>query len=376
MKIVFDAYWWGGGPPSLRHVSREIILAWQRCFPADDVIVVTRRRHHVPARADRPNATLIHETSIWPQGLAARTAIGRIARAHKADAVITHNFAPRLPGGTSAIYLHDVLFVTNPEWFTPLERGYFSLMTRWIGSADVVLTSSAAEGERIAANTRARRVVPVGLGLSTELQHEDQFDADPSLTRGHFMLTVGRLNVRKNLERTILAALDTGIIRPQFPLIVVGSPDGKASPRTARVAEAVLDGTVVFTGFVPESRLRWLYENTALFVCLSLGEGYGMPPVEAAVFGAPVLASDLAVFHENLGDLARYVDPGDIGAITDAMRRQLVAAPGQWDIPGDSGHHPTAAAQRLQLLQQHHNWSSTVNAMRSALVNTPAVVTR
>jgi glycosyltransferase involved in cell wall biosynthesis len=295
MRIIFDAYWWVHGPPSLRHALREIVLAWHNGYPDDELTLVARSRDAVEASWEVPLGIELEFSSHWPQAFLATHAVARYAAATHADAVLTHNFAAKVPC-VSAIYLHDVLFRTNPEWFTPLERLYFSLMTRWVRRADIVFTSSKTEASRIERESEARLVLPVGLGLSTELtSRRAQVEPDDSLRPGSYLLTVGRLNARKNLERTIVAALESG---------------------------------------------------------LSLGEGFGMPPVEAAHFGAPILVSDLPVFHENLGERAAYVDPTDITAIAAAMRK-AVSAPGQHDA---------------EELAAQHDWSATVTAMRSAIV--------
>jgi glycosyltransferase involved in cell wall biosynthesis len=351
MRIVFDAYWWSEGPPSLRHVEREIILAWHRCFPGDEQVLVTR----AGTRADDlPDHCAVSETALWPQAFAATRAVAHAARVHHADAVITHNFAARPRHAVSTVYLHDVLFLTNPEWFTPLERAYFSLMPRWVDRADVVFASSRSEAARIRTSSDAHGVLPVGLGLSTELTDAHEEDPQPGLVPREFVLTVGRLNVRKNLELSILAALDTGLLGPARPLVVVGAPDGRAGDFDPAITRAVEAGSVVFTGFVSEARLRWLYRNTALFVCLPLGEGFGMPPVEAAYFGAPVLVSDLDVFHENLGESAHFVDPFDRHAISNALTEAI--------------SHPEREDHALELKAQH-DWATTVHSMRAAIVD-------
>ncbi|WP_349899808.1 glycosyltransferase family 4 protein [Parafrigoribacterium soli] len=359
MRVVFDAFWWGGGPPSLRHVLREIVFAWHDRFPEDDLMLVTRKQHDV---SDVPAGIGVCESTLWPQALLATRAVAHAARRWNADVVVTHNFAAKVPNATSAVYLHDVLFTTNPEWFTPLERTYFSLMPRLASHADVVFTSSNSESARIRSHSHAKQVIPVGLGLSSELIDPTiEEDPDPRLVPGEYLLAVGRLNVRKNLDRTILSALGTGRVDAKLPLVVAGSADGKADTLDVRVQNAIESGAVVFTGFVSEARLRWLYRNTKLFLFLSLGEGFGMPPVEAAYFGARVLVSDLAVFHESLGRMARYVDPTDPRAVTAAISDALRGT-----------GYPRVPAGAVEQLSARHDWRTIVCDMRGAL--TPLAV--
>ena len=353
VKVVLDAFWWAAGPPSLRHVLREIVFAWSTEFPDDQLVLVARRGADT---TDAPPGVIIERSALWPQALLATHAVARAAGKHRANLVLSHNFAARTPRNCrSAIYLHDVLFTTNPEWFTPVERAYFSRMVRYAPRADVVFTSSETEARRIREYTHAHRVVAIGLGLSKELLAASS-DRDPRLTPGSFVLTVGRLNVRKNLGTVLRAALASGELSIDRPLVVVGAPDGRAADLDDDTARAIADGRVLFTGFVSEARLRWYYESTALFICLSLGEGFGMPPVEAAALGAPVLVSDLPVFRETLGADARYVDPSDVAAIAAAVTSILRSD--EW-MPRRA--RPALAAR--------HDWSTTVTALRAEITS-------
>jgi glycosyltransferase involved in cell wall biosynthesis len=348
MKIVFDAYWWRSGPTSLRHVLREIVLAWTRIHPQDELALVVRRRD-VDLIDDVPEGITVVGSRWRPQALLAGRATETARRRLGYDVVVTQNFAAR-SRGRSAVYLHDVLFITDPGWFSRIERLYFSFMPRWVDRADIVFSSSAAEGRRIKAHTRARRVVPVGLGLSTELVGPTTTEPVEGLVPGRFLLTVGRLNSRKNLGRTVRAALEGGAATPDRPIVVVGAGDPEHLAADPAFEEALANGALRITGHVSDAQLRWLYGSTALFVFLSLGEGFGMPPVEARHFGAPVLASDLPVFRENLANEAAYTDPLDEHAIAGAMRDLL-----------------TGQDDRSSRMEARHDWAATVIAMRAAL---------
>ena len=351
MRVVFDAYWWVSGPPSLRHVLREIVLAWSSLYPADELTLVVRKAHLREAAKDAPHDARLEPSTLCPQALCAAVTVPAVAAARSADLVITHNFAAATPA-LSAVYLHDALFATNPEWFTRLERRYFSLMLRWIRRADIVLTSSESEAHRITEVTGVRAHA-VGLGLSTELTAESgAWEPDPGLRAGRFVLSVGRLNARKNLSSVIAGALATGRVTAACPLVIVGSADGRSAPLSAQARAGVASGAVRFTGHISEDRLRWYYGNCAMFVYLSLGEGFGMPPVEAAYFSAPTLVSDLPVFHETLGGYARYVDPTDVAAIAVAITRGI----------RDADEHPPPRGTRAS----RHDWEKTVRAIRDA----------
>jgi glycosyltransferase involved in cell wall biosynthesis len=138
-----------------------------------------------------------------------------------------------------------------------------------------------------------------------------------------FVLVVGRLNVRKNLAVAIEAALASGRVDSRNPMVIIGEPDGRPATFPERVKSAIADGSVRFTGFVSSSQLAWAYRRTSAFVLPSRDEGFGIPAIEALAFGAPVVASDIEVFRELLGDRAVFADPDDPQAMAEAMRTVL-----------------------------------------------------
>jgi glycosyltransferase involved in cell wall biosynthesis len=90
---------------------------------------------------------------------------------------------------------------------------------------------------------------------------------------------------------------------------------GKIDKNYARIKklaeERDLSESVIFTGFVDDSKLRWLYENTAAYVFPSLSEGFGLPGLEAMAHGAPVASSNATCLPEIYGGAAHYFDPYD-----------------------------------------------------------------
>jgi glycosyltransferase involved in cell wall biosynthesis len=71
---------------------------------------------------------------------------------------------------------------------------------------------------------------------------------------------------------------------------------------------------------ISDEMLDWLYQNSTALIAASFAEGYGLPLIEAARHGCPVLARDIPVFREVAGDFAEYFDPNsssDLCAIID-----------------------------------------------------------
>lgn len=150
----------------------------------------------------------------------------------------------------------------------------------------------------------------------------DPPEAAPELEHKQFIMYVGRPQPHKNLDRLVEAF---GSLRQEFPglrLVLAGKKDVLYKRLERQTAENGITN-VLFTGFVSEGQLRWLYENTAAYVFPSLSEGFGLPGLEAMVHGAPVLSSNATCLPEIYQDGALYFDPLDVGDIADKIRTIL-----------------------------------------------------
>jgi glycosyltransferase involved in cell wall biosynthesis len=343
LNVLFDGFWWHSGPPSGRTVLREIVRAWRREFP-DDALTLALPRRDVPV-ADVPPGVDVIATTFHLHPLVNGVELSRLS--HGFDLVVAQNFAPL--SGRSAVFIHDALFKSHPGWFTRAERLYLAPLAAMARHANVVLTSSKAEAARIRQHLpKLGPVVPTGLGLSTELAIAmSEEPVDLGLQRGRFLLSVGRLNIRKNLDRMIAAAIDSGVVSNDCPLIIVGRHDG----RTEHAVEAPA-GAVRFVGHRSNAQLRWLYENCALFLFLSLDEGFGLPPVEAHEFGAPVIVSDIPATRESLGGMngVTFVNPLNKGQLSEQIASKISG-----DRVSKTPTDPAAA------------WNECVRTIRSSL---------
>jgi glycosyltransferase involved in cell wall biosynthesis len=109
-------------------------------------------------------------------------------------------------------------------------------------------------------------------------------------------------------------------------LVIAGAWDARY-PEPRQRAEALgLADRVGFLGPVPEADLPDLYAGAELFVFPSLYEGFGLPVLEAMACGVPVVCSQASSLPEVAGDAAVQVDPLDVAALADAIRRVLADA--------------------------------------------------
>lgn len=161
-----------------------------------------------------------------------------------------------------------------------------------------------------------------------QVTHEaaDPIKEKPEAVEGledqNFIMYVGRPLPHKNLWRLIEAFSLLKQTHPDLKLVLAGKKDALYK-RIARRVEKQSISDVVFTGFVSESQLRWLYENTAAYIFPSLSEGFGLPGLEAMQAGAPVVSSNATCLPEVYGDAAEYFDPLDSELMAKAISRVL-----------------------------------------------------
>ncbi|HSX07924.1 MAG TPA: glycosyltransferase family 1 protein [Candidatus Saccharimonadales bacterium] len=147
----------------------------------------------------------------------------------------------------------------------------------------------------------------------------------PALQNKKFIMYVGRPQPHKNLWRLVEAFQ---ILKQQFPdlqLALVGKKDDMYRIIVRRVQAAGIPD-VVFTDFVSDAALKWMYENCQAYIFPSLSEGFGLPGLEAMRHGAAVASSNATCLPEVNGDAAHYFDPLDVTDMA-AKIAEIIAEP-------------------------------------------------
>lgn len=138
-----------------------------------------------------------------------------------------------------------------------------------------------------------------------------------------FLLYVGTLEPRKNIEGLIRAYHDLPATLKKAPLILVGKTGWLPEPLPKILARLGATDEVRHLDYVDFADLPRLYNLATATVYPSFYEGFGLPTLEAMAAGCPVITSRGSSLDEVVGDAALVVDPSDTRAITEAMSRML-----------------------------------------------------
>ena len=233
---------------------------------------------------------------------------------------LVHFNAPQQPvlyRGRVVTTIHDLTTIRfdNPakNWLVfKLKQLVYRWVVKRVAKKSVkLLAPSRFVRDDVAAYTS---VVKSKIVVTYEAADQITAAAEPleALKNQQFIMYVGRPLPHKNLERLLSAFGRLKQAHPELKLVLAGQRDFLYKQLERKLARHTLDG-VIFTGFVSEGALRWLYEHTAAYVFPSLSEGFGLPGLEAMVHGAPVVSSNATCLPEIYGEAAHYFDPLDVG---------------------------------------------------------------
>ena len=150
------------------------------------------------------------------------------------------------------------------------------------------------------------------------------FDAAPMVRKKPYILFVGTIEPRKNVDVLLDAYLNLSPeLREEYDLVIAG-PSGWGDPGALRRLKSGLPG-VEYMGYVLERDLPGLTAGAAAFVYPSLYEGFGLPVAQAMAAGAPVITSNVSSLPEICGDGALLVDPRSAGELGSAIQKLLLS---------------------------------------------------
>jgi glycosyltransferase involved in cell wall biosynthesis len=246
------------------------------------------------------------------------------------DLLHTQYISPAINFCTSVVTIHDILFESHPQYFPIAFRYRCKLLVRGAATRQAQHVFTVSEFSKREIVTRYRvppeRVTVVPNGVDCSRFFPGCAGSDVALRYGlepgKYLLSVGRLEPRKNLLTLLQAYTQLGPPKP--PLVIVGQPHFNFDDLSA-LAEKIPSGRIVFCKDVSDSELPALYRNAALFLFPSWAEGFGIPVLEAFASGVPVVCSNTTSLPEITGGAAILVDPADPGQWSDAIHSVLAS---------------------------------------------------
>lgn len=237
--------------------------------------------------------------------------------------------APRIK---RLLSVHDLYFLQRPATEDPWGGGYFHtnypkrlpeqdhLICFSTETAQDVQTVYRIPGERIT-------VIPHGVDHARFRPEERPGERVrvAEWTKGEpYLLTVGTIGKRKNIEALIDAWVDLTHRVPEPPrLVIVGHRTGGVNLDAieAQISRCPHPERVAWTGYVSDEDVAALYRHALAFVFPSIKEGFGLPVLEAMACGCPVACSGSGAIGEVAGEAALTVEVTSQEALRVALVR-------------------------------------------------------
>lgn len=296
MKIAFDAKRYYHNNTGLGNYSRTLVGNMQTFFPENEYVLYDesslRRTFCLGNKAKKDGCDLFH-------GLSNELPV---------DIIIP-----------SVVTIHDVCWRTFPEMYHFFDRHIYDLK---YGSsckrADKIIAISESTKRDIIdiygiPEERIEVIYqPVGKEYYTPMSKDDARNIINSNIQDlpdDFILYVGSINSRKNLL-SIVKALNLIPAEERPFLLVVGNGHEYRREVENYIASNNLGGYIRIVNSINDNRvLQALYSCARLFVYPSFYEGFGLPVVEAALQGTPVITSTVSSLPEAAGPDACLIDP-------------------------------------------------------------------
>ncbi len=223
--------------------------------------------------------------------------------------------------------VHDLI----PLLYRSERRRHQEYYFRWfvrrlLHASDVIIADSEMTRCHV---TRQYGVLPTRLvviypGYDPGVYYPDELGVARIRDETPYFLYVGNLIPHKNLLR-LIDAFAIVRRRARCRLMIRGEarPD-RVRPLRERVQALGLTGDVAFATYMTDAQLRRLYTGARCLVLPSLGEGFGLPAVEAMACGTPVVMTTRCGVREVAGDAALVVGPDDPAGLAEAMHRVLI----------------------------------------------------
>jgi glycosyltransferase involved in cell wall biosynthesis len=205
---------------------------------------------------------------------------------------------------TKNIYtIHDLNFLNEEEYTLAIRKKYLTLIQQRINRADYLtfISNFAREQsmEYLDLSGKPHSIIYNGCNLPGKISDEPIY-----LPSAKFLFSIGQLYSRKNFH--VLPAL---LVGNDYELVIAGMNDFPYTEKVLQEAKKLnVEPRVKLIGPVSEEDKSWYYRNCEAFVFPSIGEGFGLPVIEAMYFGKPVFLSRFTSLPEIGGELAYYFE--------------------------------------------------------------------
>jgi len=335
LKIGIDARFFGPVGKGLGRYTERLIENLERIDKTNQYVIFLRRENWDGYQPQNPNFKKVLADYRW-YTLAEQIMMPRKIRREKVDLMhFPHFNIPIFYKNKFVVTIHDLILYRFPTQRATTLSPLFYKIKYWVykkvikraieKSAKIFAVSKYTKQDILKHFQISPEKIVVTYGACDGVEHgqlkmpEKNYLAEHGITKP-YLLYVGNAYPHKNLDGLIeIFKYLKNKINAELQLVLVGKKDYFYK----KLEEKNNDKDVLFFGFASEDVLADLYRNAKLYVFPSLIEGFGLPPLEAMVYGLPIAASNTSCLPEILEEAAIYFNPNNKEEMVNTIARGL-----------------------------------------------------
>lgn len=364
VRIGIDATCWAN-ERGYGRFTRELVTKMVRQSPAHDFVCFLdarsaenfqlRESNVSPSVVAQAVSPTIAASSGSRRSIGDMLKMGNAVRRARVDVFFSpsvYGYFPLPPGLPAVVTVHDAIAERFPALTLPTRWDRWSWRAKVrlaLMQARLVLTVSDYAAREVAtylgvAPGRIRVAVEGVSDVYRPSESADQIRAAAlrvGLPAGaRWLMYVGGFGPHKHVDLIVRAHAEVAKRHPETPLMLViagpnqdGFHEDVAGIRAA-VQACGTEHLVRWVGYLPDEELRHLHSGAVALLLVSASEGFGLPAVEAARCGAPVIATTESPLPQLLEGGGLFVKPGDVAAVSAAIDQLVTDEPARRRMAG------------------------------------------
>lgn len=311
-----------------------LIEELKKITPENIRVVLYTREPLKGKLADLPNNWQEKVLTWWPKKYWTQIRLSWEMFIHQPDVLfIPAHVFPLIRPKKTVMTIHDIAAKRYPQTYNWFERWYtiWSAKTALKKLWRVIVPSEFVRQELLHFFNRApeHKITVIKHGTHTEIFESLNLEAESQeILRFYgidsdYLITLGRLEEKKNTVGSIQAF---NFVKKNFPnlkLLLVGSPGYGYEKVKQTIEESPFKNDIIVAGWVKEKDLAVLLSQAKVMLFPTRYEGFGLPILEAFVAGVPVVTGQGSSVAEVGGEAVLYTNPENVQEIADNVELLL-----------------------------------------------------